>query len=172
MIKYLVNTLLKLKNNCFLSFPWKVTQRVKSRQIWQFFSQQNILCLEQQIYASQENFKQPLVVMVETFTRSGKELKYWENIHPTPCVTYQVSSVMCHVSGIRCLVSGVRCHESGFFSFFLQTKWLIDLVEDLLSMGPNPSSLINLSYPRGHCCRSSFKEMESLFRILILEFPK
>ena len=29
------------------------------------------MCLEQQVYASQENLTQPLVVMVETFKRSG-----------------------------------------------------------------------------------------------------
>ena len=31
--------------------------------------QQNTICLEQQIYTSQGNFAQPLVVMVETFRR-------------------------------------------------------------------------------------------------------
>ena len=35
--------------------------------------QQNFECLEQQIYASQENFTQPLVAMVETFRRSALE---------------------------------------------------------------------------------------------------
>ena len=33
--------------------------------------QQNTVCLEQQIYASQENFTHPLVVMVETFRNSA-----------------------------------------------------------------------------------------------------
>ena len=33
--------------------------------------QQNTACLEQKIYASQEYFTQPLVVMVEIFIRSG-----------------------------------------------------------------------------------------------------
>ena len=33
--------------------------------------QQNTVCLEQQIYASQDKFTQPMVVMVETFRRSG-----------------------------------------------------------------------------------------------------
>ena len=35
---------------------------------------QNIVCFEQQIYAHQENFTQPLVVMVETFIRSVTEV--------------------------------------------------------------------------------------------------
>ena len=36
-----------------------------------FFKQQITVCLEQQIYASKYNFTQPLVVMLETFRRSG-----------------------------------------------------------------------------------------------------
>ena len=36
---------------------------------------QNIVCFEQQIHASQENFTQPLFVMVETFRRSGVQMK-------------------------------------------------------------------------------------------------
>ena len=36
--------------------------------------QQNTVCLEQQIYASQENFTHLLVVMVETFRRSGRPI--------------------------------------------------------------------------------------------------
>ena len=35
--------------------------------------QQNTLCLEQQIYASQENFTHTLVMMVETFRRPGQD---------------------------------------------------------------------------------------------------
>ena len=33
--------------------------------------QQNTVCLEQQIYASQENLTPTLLVMLETFRRSG-----------------------------------------------------------------------------------------------------
>ena len=36
--------------------------------------QQNNVCFEQQIYASQETFTQPLVVMVDTFRRSDLAL--------------------------------------------------------------------------------------------------
>ena len=36
--------------------------------------QQTTVCLEQQIYASQENFTQPLVLIVETFRRSDYKL--------------------------------------------------------------------------------------------------
>ena len=36
-----------------------------------FFVQQNTVCLEQQIYASQEQFTQLLIVLVETFRKSA-----------------------------------------------------------------------------------------------------
>ena len=36
--------------------------------------QQNIVCLEQQIYASPENFTLTLLMMLETFRRSGDRL--------------------------------------------------------------------------------------------------
>ena len=35
-----------------------------------FFSVQDTVCLEQKMYASQEKFTQPLVLMVDTFRRS------------------------------------------------------------------------------------------------------
>ena len=38
------------------------------------------VCLEQQIYASQANFTQPLVVMVETMRRSGNGLYIHQEI--------------------------------------------------------------------------------------------
>ena len=44
--------------------------------------QQNTVCLEQQIYASQEYFTQPLVVMGETFRRSacaGGQQENWSS---------------------------------------------------------------------------------------------
>ena len=69
LIIYPTNTLLKLKNNFFLSFPWTVTHKRACKFNHQHFLQQNPVCLEQQIYASQENFTKPLVVMVETFRR-------------------------------------------------------------------------------------------------------
>ena len=37
----------------------------------------------------------------------ARELKFWENVHPPPCVTCQVSSVRCHMSGVIYQVSGV-----------------------------------------------------------------
>ena len=49
--------------------------------------------------------------------RAG-ELKFWENVHPQPCVT-------CHVSCVRCHVSGSRCQVLVFFIFFF---YLVELV--------------------------------------------
>ena len=45
------------------------------------FTKKNRVCLGQQIYTSQENFTQPLVVMVETFTMS--------DYHPVVHVFYE-----------------------------------------------------------------------------------
>ena len=42
----------------------------------------------------------------------ARELKCWENVHPPPRVTCQVSGVMCQVSNVRCHVSHVMCHVS------------------------------------------------------------
>ena len=47
----------------------------------------------------------------------ARKLKFRENVHLPPCVTYQVSYVTCQVSG-------VRCHMSHYFSFFFfPEKW-------------------------------------------------
>ena len=50
--------------------------------------QQNTICLEQQTYASPENFTPTLLVMLETFGRS-------------------VSRITCHMSHVTCHVSHV-----------------------------------------------------------------
>ena len=54
-------------------------------------------------------------------TVRARELKFWENVHPPPSVTYPVSYVRCHVSGVPCQVSGVRCWSvtNLFFLIFL-----------------------------------------------------
>ena len=59
-------------------------------------------------------------------TGRARELKLWENIHPTLCVMCHVSCVMCHLSCAMCHLSPVTCPN---------------YVEGLLSMGPTPSSL-------------------------------
>ena len=63
-----------------------------------------------------------------TQTLWARELKFWENVHPRPRVTCQLSGVTCHVSSVRCQVSGYRCYVSGvisqvsvFLSFFGQS---------------------------------------------------
>ena len=87
----------------------------------------------------------------------ARELNFWENVHPSPCVTCHMSHVMCYMSCVTCHVSHVRCHMSGvtchvldffsyfffFFFFFYRTKWWSKLVKGLLSMGPTASSFID-----------------------------
>ena len=68
LFKYFVNALFKVKNNFCPSFPWTFIQKehkIKPKKDLR----QNTVCLEQQIYASQYNFTQPLVAMVVTFRR-------------------------------------------------------------------------------------------------------
>ena len=69
--KCLVNLWLRLKNTYWSSFPWNLKKKNSVKMRPKIHIQQNTVCLEQQIYASQENFSQPLLVMVETFRWSG-----------------------------------------------------------------------------------------------------
>ena len=48
-----------------------------------------------------------------TQTVRARELNFWENVHPPPSVTFQVSCVTCQVSCVRCHVSGITCQVSG-----------------------------------------------------------
>ena len=52
-------------------------------------------------------------------TGRARELKFWENVHPTLCVMCHVSCVMCHVSRVTCHVSPVTCHMSKYFFFVI-----------------------------------------------------
>ena len=49
--------------NIYTKRAWKCTKKTNL--------QQNTICLEQQIYADQENFTQPMVLMDETFRKSA-----------------------------------------------------------------------------------------------------
>ena len=40
-------------------------------------------------------------------TVQARELKFWENVWPLPCVTWRMSRVICQVSHVRCHVTGV-----------------------------------------------------------------
>ena len=55
--------------------------------------------------------------------RAG-QLKFWENVHTTPCGMCHVSGVTCQVSPVTCHVSRVTCHMSKifFFTFSLEKK--------------------------------------------------
>ena len=77
---YLVNTLLKFQINFCPSFPWNVTHKKKIVNAAKKKLRQNTVSLKQQIYAGQENFPQPLVVMVETFRRFESALMLIQSI--------------------------------------------------------------------------------------------
>ena len=80
-----------------LNFYTKRTWKCEERKILQ----QDTVFLEQQIYASQKIFTQPLVVMVETFIRSAGDM--WH----------------VHVTGDTWQVTGEKWHvEYLFLSFF------------------------------------------------------
>ena len=90
-------------------------------------------------------------------TGRTRELKFWENVHPTVYV-------MCHVSGVRFHLWSVKCHLSHVKIFFFTlkkywfffghkqnlTKWWSWSVEGLLSTGPNPSSFFSISNNQGN----------------------
>ena len=70
--KPLVYTQLKLKNIFYSLFPWTCTQKETEKCAKKAFTTKTkkTRFLEQQFCASQENFTQPLVVIVKTFRRS------------------------------------------------------------------------------------------------------
>ena len=45
-------------------------------------------------------------------SQTARELKFWENVHPTPSVMCHVShvSVTCHMSHVTCCMSCVTCY--------------------------------------------------------------
>ena len=52
-------------------------------------------------------------------TRTARELKFWENVHPPQHVACHMTGVTCHMSLVACHVSHVTCHK--FFSFYGQS---------------------------------------------------
>ena len=60
-----------------------------------------------------KSVSQPLVQIsskhCQSRTGRARELKFWENVHPTLCVMCHVSCVTCHVSTVRCHLSPVTC---------------------------------------------------------------
>ena len=70
-------------------------------------------------------------------TGRARELKFWENVHPTLCVMCHVSDVGCHVSRVTCNFSLVTCHLSHVqicFLFFF-TLIFFDKVVELVCGG-------------------------------------
>ena len=57
-------------------------------------------------------------------TGQARELKFWENVHPTLCVMFYVSRVTRHLSPVTCHRSFVPCHLSHvvFFNIFFIKK--------------------------------------------------
>ena len=56
-------------------------------------------------------------------TGRARELKFWENVHPTICVMCLVSYLTCYGSHVMCHLSYVTCYMSNFFfTFFLIKK--------------------------------------------------
>ena len=59
----------------------------------------------------------------------ARELKFWENFHPTLCVmchishvTCHMSPVICHLSRVTCHLSHVTCYVSAFLIYFFLIK--------------------------------------------------
>ena len=83
--------------------------------------------------------------------KSFKELKFWENVHPPPCilchmsyVTCHMLCVICHVSCVTYHVSHVMCHMSHVLCHMLHfsSSFLLDKMMKLVGRG----SVINRAY--------------------------
>ena len=57
-------------------------------------------------------------------TIRARELKFWENAHPTPCVMGHMSRVTCHVSLVTCHMSYVILLFYILIFFFLSKNFL------------------------------------------------
>ena len=71
----------------------------------------------------------------------ARELKFWEDVHDSPCATFHVSHFICHMSCVTCHVSHVTCRVSYiFFWFCFWTKCWSESEDGLLSTRPTLSS--------------------------------
>ena len=89
----------------------------------------------------------------ESQTGRARELQFWENDHPTLCVTCHLSCVTCHLSHITCNLSRVKKktkqkkkllkkrNTKKIKFFYLEKK--LDKVVELVGGG----SVINGAYP-------------------------
>ena len=62
------------------------------------------------------------LIHCQSQTERARELEFWENVHPTLCVTCHVSHVTCHQARVTCQLSPVRCI---FLKQFLFKKKII-----------------------------------------------
>ena len=74
------------------SYPSLTDSFIHSFIEWSFSSESSRHCLSQ--------------------TWRAGELKFWEIVHPPPCVTCHVSHVMCHMSCVTCHMWCVTCNVS------------------------------------------------------------
>ena len=68
--------------------------------------------------------------LCQSQTERARDLKFWENVHPTLCVLCHVSCVTCHVSRVTYHLSDVKIFFlhfffSSFFSFFFHPKKIV-----------------------------------------------
>ena len=61
---------------------------------------------------SQSSFSSRYSQHHKSQTIRAKELTFWENVHPTPCVMCHLSPVTCYLSHVACHMSPVTCHLS------------------------------------------------------------
>ena len=53
-------------------------------------------------------------------TIRARELQFWENVHPTTCVSCHLSHVTCLISYVTCHMSSVKCQLNFFLLIFLK----------------------------------------------------
>ena len=85
-------------------------------------------------------------------TVRARKLKCWENVHPPPCVTFQVSRVRCQVSGVTYHCRWRVCYQRGL----RRVVWNIRLFKYKKSL---------IWYSCGHKCYSVYEVVK--YRLVI-----
>ena len=65
-----------------------------------------------------------LICSIDCYSQTirARELKFLENVHPTPCVMCHMSGVMCHLSPVTCLTYFFVLHLLYIYIFFFYLK--------------------------------------------------
>ena len=66
-------------------------------------------------WVSQSSFSSRYSQHHDSQTVRARELKFWENVHPTPCVMCHLSHVTCHISPVTCHLSPAKCPKNLYF---------------------------------------------------------